>query len=434
MFATSGTSATTKTTSYKAVLPFYGYAAFAFLIANVFLLLSVNDITKHYFQPHTLAITHIMALGWGTMMILGASHQLVPVLIENKLYSNNLAHASFIFAAVGIPLLVYGFYIFNMGWPAQWGGILILSAIIAYLINLAVSMAKSRQENVHAVFVFTAAVWLLTTVIIGLMLVYNFTFPLMKKSSLDYLPLHAHIGIVGWFLLLIMGIGSRLIPMFLISKYDNTKILWWMYRLTNGGLLLFIFVFLYAGNKILLLLPLLAVGAAIILFGNFCYKCYQQRIRKKVDEQMKLSLLSVIMMALPLIFLITMISLIIISPEENVSLVIAYGFIIFFGWITAIILGMTFKTLPFIVWNKVYHQLAGKGKTPNPKDLFSDVVFKWMAIAYISGFVLFTIGVLLKYILMLQLAAVLLLITSLLYNWNVIKLLMHKPIVKPVDQ
>ncbi|MEP6465101.1 MAG: cytochrome C oxidase subunit I [Parafilimonas sp.] len=428
MFATANTGTST-TTSYKVVLPFYAYAAVAFLVATIFLALSANNITKHYFQPHTLAITHIMALGWGTMIILGASHQLVPVLIENKLYSNTLAYVSFIFAAVGIPLLVYGFYVFNMGWPAQWGGILILSAIITYLINLAISMAKSKHENVHAVFVFTAALWLLITAAIGLILVCNFTLLFLNKSSLNYLPLHAHIGIVGWFLLLIMGIGSRLIPMFLISKYNNTKTLWWIYALINGGLLAFIFIFLYADNKMLLIVPLLAIAAAIMLFGNFCYKCYRQRIRKKVDEQMKMSLLSIVMMALPVIFLVAIICLIILSPGENISLEIAYGFIIFFGWITAIILGMTFKTLPFIIWNKVYHQLAGKGKMPNPKDLFSDAVFKWMGIAYVSGFVLFTTGILSGYTLMLQIAAVLLLITSLLYNWNVIKLLMHKPLV-----
>ncbi len=427
MFAT-GNTGTSTTTSYKVVLPFYVYAAVAFLIATIFLSLSVNDFTKHYFQPHTLAITHIMALGWGTMMILGASHQLVPVLIENKLFSNKLAYTSFIFAAFGIPLLVYGFYVFDMGWPAQWGGQLVILAIIAYLINLAVSMMKSKHENVHAIFVFTAALWLLTTATIGLMLVYNFTNPFMSKNSLDYLPLHAHIGIVGWFLLLVIGIGSRLIPMFLISKYDNKRKLWWIYGLINGGLLTFFFIFLYTDSKLLLIVPLLSVAAAIVLFGNFCYMAYRQRIRKKVDEQMKVSLLSVLMMLLPLIFLVVIIGLLLRSSVENINLIISYGFIIFFGWITAIILGMTFKTLPFIVWNKVYHQLAGKGKTPNPKDLFSGIIFKWMSLSYISGFVLFTTGILLGNTMVLQVAALLLLLTSLLYNWNVIKLLMHKPI------
>lgn len=426
MFVGMENTATVKTTSYKVVLPFYGYAAFAFLVATVLLFLSATGITQHYFQPHTLAITHIMALGWGTMIILGASHQLVPVLIEGNLYSNKLAYASFVLAAVGIPLLAYGFYVFDMGLPAKWGGRFVILSIIAHLINLAKSMSKSKHENVHAVFVFTAAIWLLTTTIAGLILVYNFTFPFLPANSVDYLALHAHMGIAGWFLLLIIGVGSRLIPMFLISKYNNNRQLWWIYGLINGGLLAFIFIFLYTRSRMQMIIPLLSIAAAILLFGNFCFKSYQQRIRKNVDEQMKVSLLSVLMMLLPIIFLFVIIILLMMSTKENISLVISYGFIIFFGWITAIILGMTFKTLPFIVWNKVYHQLAGKGKTPNPIDLFSNTVFKWMSVAYIFGFVFFATGILINSTMLLQMAAGLLLATSFLYNWNVIKLLMHK--------
>ena len=170
MTGPGGNTDATKTTSYKVVLPFYGYASFAFFIATALLFLSICNITTHYFDPHSLALTHIMALGWGTMMILGASHQLVPVLIEGKLFSNKLAFTSFVLAAVGVPLLCYGFYMFDMGWPAKWGGRFVILAIIAYLINVAVSMARSKHENVHAVFVFTATLWLLVTALIGLIL------------------------------------------------------------------------------------------------------------------------------------------------------------------------------------------------------------------------------------------------------------------------
>jgi hypothetical protein len=335
--------------------------------------------------------------------------------------------SSIFLAATGIPLLAWGFYDFDMRLPSQGGGILIVLAIIAYLVNLAVSMSNSKHENVHAFFVFTAALWLLATTGLGLALVFNFTYPLMSKNSLDYLPMHAHFGIVGWFLLLVTGVGSRLIPMFLISKYENNRQLWWIYGLINGGLLSFLFIFLYSGIKWLEVFPLLAVTASILLFGHFCYKSHQQRIRKKIDEQMKLSLLSVLMMLLPIVFLIIIIVLLVISTRENVSLIISYGFIIFFGWLTAIIMGMTFKTLPFIVWNKVYHQLAGKGKTPNPKDLFSHGIFKWMSVAYIVGFILFAGGILFHYSIVLQLSSALLIVASVLYNWNVLKLLLHKP-------
>lgn len=417
-----------KNTSYKVVLPFYVYAACSFLVATIFLLTSTEAFKGHYFHPHILAITHTMALGWGTMIILGASHQLVPVLIESKLYSNILAYISFILAAIGIPLLVYGFYVFDMRWPAQWGGWLVVMAILAYMINIAVSMVKSKHESVHAVFVFTATTWLCFTAILGLAQVYNFTSILLPESSLHYLTLHAHAGIIGWFLLLIIGVASRLIPMFLISKYSNVRLLWWIYALINGALLIFVILFLYPGREALLFIPVITVFIAISLFIYYCYWAYKKRIRKQVDEQVKLSLISVVMLLLPVLFLILVIVTLILTSGEQLNLIISYGFIIFFGWITAIIMGMTFKTLSFIVWNKVYHHLSGLGKTPSPKDLFNNPVFKIMAIAYLAGFIIFTLGILFGNSIVLKLGAIFLLITAVLYNWNVLKVLMHKPI------
>ena len=428
MFGASMSTDPVKTTSYKVVLPFYAYAAAAFFIATLLLLFSAPAFGRHYFHPHVIAITHTMALGWGTMVILGASHQLVPVLIEGKLYSNILAHLSFVLAAVGIPLLVYAFYTFNMNWMARRGGEFVIDAVVVYLINMGISMAKSKTENVHAVFVFTAGLWLLMTTVVGLLLVYNFSTPLFAEDSLHYLSLHAHMGIIGWFLLLIIGVGSRLIPMFLISKDSNASVLWWVYILINLGLIAFAFMFLYMLPVYFYLLPVAAVTTALLLFGYYCRQAYRQRLRKQVDEQLKISVLSVLMMALPVILLIIMIISLWVAGE-NIRLVLAYGFTVFFGWITAIILGMTFKTLPFIIWNKVYHKKAGLGKTPNPKNLFSNRVFTGMAVLYLAGFILFVTGILLSVVFVLQIAALLLLLAAVLYNFNVMKIILHKPAI-----
>jgi hypothetical protein len=350
---------------------------------------------------------------------------LVPVLIEGKLFSNALAYLSFSLAALGIPLLVYAFYTFSMGSIAQCAAILINAAVVSYLVNLAISIAKSKKENIHAVFVFTAVLWLLLTTIVGLLLVYNFTLNILPASSQYYLSLHAHMGIIGWFLLMIIGTGSRLIPLFLISKYNKTSLLWLIYILINIGLLSFIFIFLYSDQIFFYLLPAAAIGTALIMFGYYCYQSYRQRIRKQVDDQMKISLLSVMMMAVPVIIMISTIALLLISGQ-NIKLVLLYGFSIFFGWVTAIIFGMTFKTLPFIVWNKVYHHKAGLGKTPNPKDLFSSKLFTAMGIAYLAGLVLFATGILISNFFLLKSGTVFLLITAVLYNWNVFKVIMHK--------
>ena len=429
MFAAANNTNLVKNTTHTVVIPFYLYAALSFLAATILLFFSTAAFTGHYFHPHTLAITHTMALGWDTMIILGASHQLVPVLIEGRLYSNFLGYLCFIFGATGIPLLVYSFFNFQFHWPALSGAILINAAILSYLINLAISISKSKNENVHAVFVFTAAAWLFITTMVGLLLVCNFTDTILPNDSLHYLSLHAHIGIAGWFLMLVIGVGSRLIPMFLISKYNNNKRLWTIYFLLNGSLISFIIIFLFFKSQTLYLIPIVAILTTLVLFAMYCRKAFQQRIRKQVDEQMKISLVSVAMMLLPIIFLIVLIGFLLISTG-NSRLVLAYGFSIFFGWITAIIFGMTFKTLPFIVWNKVYHDKAGLGKTPNPKDLFSSKIFNTMGLSYVAGFSLFVLGILCNNKIVLQTATILLLTTAAFYNWNVMKVLLHKPLIK----
>ena len=414
-------------TSHKVVIPLYVYAAFSLLVATILLIFTTNAFTQHSFHPHTLAITHTMALGWGTMMILGASHQLVPVLIEGKLYSEWLAYLSFALAGAGIPLLVYSFFTFNLGWPAWIGGTLVNVAILFYIINLAISILQSKQENVHAIFIFTAAAWLFITTMVGLFLLFNFTLLIFPKDSIQYLSLHAHLGIVGWFLLMIIGVGSRLIPMFLISKYNNPNKLWLIYFLINAGLIVFIVQFIFFPDTLNYLLPVAFIIISLALFAQYCYRAYQQRIRRAVDEQIKISLIAVLMLALPIIFLV-IILFVLLASAENSALVLSYGFSIFFGWITAIILGMTFKTLPFIVWNKVYHKKAGLGKTPNPKDLFNNVVFKNMGVFYLLGFILFITGILWSDELLKKISAFLLIVMAVLYNWNVFKILLHKPV------
>ena len=406
------------------VVPFYLYAAAFLLISCVMLIFSTGSFQGHHFQPNLLAITHAMALGWGTMMILGASYQLIPVLVESQLQSPWLARASFVLAALGIPFLVYGFYTFHLGWVSQVGAIAINLAIIFYVINLAWSVARSKTENIHAVFMLTASCWLLVTTLLGLLLLLNFTIDLLPQDSLFYLSTHAHSGIVGWFLLLVLGVGSRLIPMFLISKYSNDRVLWVIYILVNLGLLLFMATELNPRLPDLHIWAVILIGGGIGLFFYFLIKAYQQRIRRQVDDQIKLSLASVGMFMIPLVILLVL--LLGAGSADRPEWFLAYGFCIFFGWLTAIILGMTFKTLPFIIWSKVYPHPSGKHRHPDPKDLFDHKIYRYSMWLYILGFFGFLLGVLLKAEFLLLPAAALLIFSAVLYVWNVGKVLLHK--------
>ena len=416
-----------RNTPDTAVVPFYLYAAISFLACTILLTVSTESFTQHYFSPRLLAITHGMALGWATMIILGASHQLIPVLTEKSLFSIRLAHFSFFLAAVGIPLLVYGFYTFNMGWPSKWGGRLVLLSVMAYLVNIFNTVKTGKSGNIYSLFIVTAASWLFITAFLGLVLVYNFTYPFLPKDVLTYLPLHAHAGILGWFLMLIIGVGSRLIPMFLISKYQNNRRLKLIFLMINGGLIYYLLSYYFQFPYPVFIAGLM-IGTALSFFLHYIFRIWQCRIRKKVDQPMRISLLSVAMMLLPLL-IILVVSVYRISGGPQSRLVLLYGFLIFFGWITSLILGMTFKTLPFIIWNKCYHEKAGLMKTPDPKTLMSDRLFMAMGVSYLSGFLVFSLGIFGGYANLLKAGATALILAAVFYNLNVLKIWRHKPML-----
>lgn len=425
MLGPIGNSGLQQTTTYKVVLPFYVYAALSFILATILLLLNTHLVDEHFFHPHTLAIVHSMALGWGTMIIFGASHQLLPVLIEGKLDSNLLAYLTFIFSGIGIPFLIVGFYQFQTGFLLQTGAILVNLGVLCYMTNVLSSIYESKKHDVHAWYMGAAALWLFSTTFFGLLLVFNFTRQLLPNNSVAYLSIHAHMGLIGWFLMLVIGVASRLIPMFLISKYDNKKTLWLIFILINLSLLSFIFLNEINAPSFSLYLPLLISLLGIVLFARHCYAAYRVRIRKNVDNQMKISLLSVLQMLLPKIVLFVI--LILLPKGQFSKMGILYGFSIFFGWLTAIILGMTFKTLPFIVWNKVYHNKAHAGKTPVPKDLFSEKIYDTMSVVYLVGFLLFLIGIIFSSEFLLKIGAFALVTSAALYVSNVFKTLLHQP-------
>lgn len=423
MFTPGQNQGLQQTTSHKVVIPFYAYAALSIFVGLLMLFLNLEIFDNHHFFSKTLAITHIMALGWGSMIIFGASYQLLPVIIASKLYSNSLAYLSFIISAIGIPILITGFYVFDTKNLLLLGGILINIGVVFYLINVILSIYKSKKTEVRVWFMLTSSLWLFSTTFFGLILVLNFHQRILAESSLSYLNLHAHMGIIGWFLLMIFGVGSRLIPMFLISQHQDSKALWKIFILVNSGLVSYLliqtFKIHYTANYFSILLILLG----FYFFGQFCYRAYRGRIRKKIDFPMKLSLIAVVQMILPLIILLIVL---LIFPIQQQRLSLLYGFCIFFGWITSMIFGMTFKTLPFIVWNSVYHKKTHQGKTPAPKDLFDEKVYRAMMISYIIGFGLSILGIILEFYTLIWIGVFSLLISAILYVFNSIKIMFHK--------
>lgn len=424
------------------VLPFFGTGALFYLVLSILLLLSTNDWNGHYFTPHLLGIVHTAALGWGAMIIFGAAYQLLPVICERDLYSPRMAQLSFFTLVVGICCLIPAFWTFRPGWIMLTGGSLVVCAAILYTINAVYTAGTCTRYSIQRLFILSSAGWLLLTTIAGLLLVINLGRPFIFRSHLDLLKLHAHAGLAGWFLQLITGVSTKLVPMFLLGKSTKSRLLYISIILQNTGLLLFIIDGLIgipdasplqghlsgtsAPHGLLhqpfprTLLYAALVAAGIISWLRWLADVYKHRARKNTDWPMKQVLLSFISLLLAILLIPLM------HYSSHPKWVLVYGLFIFLGWISTIILGMTFKTLPFIVWNGRYKNLNGKIKVPMPKHLYKENWVRYQSMTHITGVLLLILGVILQQPIIIRLSLWINLITAAIFITNVLRILFHK--------
>lgn len=402
------------------VLPFYGTGAIAFFTLTILMFLSSFPLMGGYFEPHILAIVHTAALGWGTMVIFGAAYQLLPVICESDLYSEKAGIASYFFLAFGAACLIICFWLFQTGFWMLTGGCLLLIAGGLYFYNVVKTVGKKFWKHIQKLFLFTSACWLLLTMTIGILLAINLQYPFITSHNhLEILKLHAHAGLAGWFLELIVGISAKLIPMFLLSHIKKDYLLQRAYWLINSGLVLFLLDGYFFGASFRYLIYTALVIAGVLFWLAYIREAYKHKI-KKPDFSMKHSFLafSSLLLALALIPVI--------YYADNGKWVILYGLFLFIGWISSLILGMTFKTLPFIVWNNTYRMLNGKMKIPLPKDLLWGKLLQWQFQVFVASLYVIALSLIFENHLFLQVGLGLLFITGLAYVINTFKVLTHK--------
>ena len=423
---------TDKAPSASVVVPHFVVGALGFLTLSVLILRSSASFLGHYYQPELLVITHIAALGWVTMIIFGALYQLIPVVFETALFSEAMAKINLWAFTLGVVLLVYAFGTNSLGALLSWASALTFLSLIMFAVNILLSVRKATRQNYSSRFIVTAVFWLLFTATMGFLLALNHTFTFLDVSNFRFLKIHAHFGILGWFLQLIMGIASVLVPMFLVSHDLDERKLKKAYWLVNIGLTLLVAEWFLNGKGAFKPLSVVLIIAGIVFFLLYLWDAYKNKLRK-LDIGMKLTMVAFTAIALPLILGIVLGFHFYTGKGMPQNLSTLYGFTIFFAFITPLILGQTYKTLPFIIWLNRYQLLVGKKKIPMPADLFSTKIAAAHLWTYVGAILFLTTGILASSQFVMTLGASLLVATALLYGINIGIILHHKTSIEALE-
>lgn len=402
---------------FKIVSKYFIAAIVSFLTLNLLLLINYTDIVGHHFSPKILAITHIATLGWITMILFGALFQLVPVVLEVKLFSETLAEIQFWIYLIGVTGLVYCFWFFETGFYMNISAILLNLAMFIFSFNLILTFKRVKNWNLTGWYLAAAIFYLIVTAIAGLLLAINLGAPYIKIDHLQYLNLHAHVAFIGWVSMVVMGVSFKLIPMFTLSHGYKLTLGKWAFWLINIGLLGINTIFHFEDTTFLyyIFTPMTSLG--IILFLTQMIIIFRQRVRKKLDTGLKYSAYAYMMFAFTTV-LGTFIAFVDYQNITNLTLI--YGYLIIFGYLSMLIVGQMYKIVPFLVWYHKYSGKVGIEKVPVLKEMFNEKFagygFYIMIVAVIGVLISLTFRI--NYLLLISF--IMMFISSLLFSFNMI--------------
>src|SRR5262245_15732272 len=245
-------------------------------------------LTTYHYNQRIIALTHLFVLGWLCSVLMGAMYQLVPVALETKLYSERLARWQFGFHLVGFIGMVWMFRKWNMKQVGHFGSVMAVGVAL-FVFNIGKTLWRARKWNVVSAAIVSALVWFSFTVIAGLSIAavkcsYESVEGLTTAGgmrtvmsglravsafmshfeAINAMHAHAHLGVVGLFTMLIVGVSYKLVPMFVLSEVQSRRRAAVSVLLLNVGLL-------GAAVSVLLRSQWKFVFAAVIIAGLSVY-------------------------------------------------------------------------------------------------------------------------------------------------------------------
>lgn len=335
-----------------------------FLLSSSFYLLSM--IWLFFINPHAnilesyiIGWAHLYMLGFVMMSIFSAMAQLGSIVAETKHFHVNIFKYVWIFLTIGLTLMLLGFY--NNVAYLLYGGVFISTAMSIYAIEFLLTLKKASRKTAITKAMKMSNLFLLLGIISGLIMACGFN-GCININPHTIIKAHIFGLVVGFVILLIMGISIILIPMFGMAKRisDNEFSKSFITLSIAVSIMLISPIFF---TSILEKLSYFLTIAAFIIYLYQLYKMLHSRTKVIHDiwaRSMYVGFIS---------FIISFVLLTFYLFNDDETILKLGMWILFIGFFGFLIIGNFYKIIPFLVWFQIYSPLLEERDVPMLHDL-----------------------------------------------------------------
>jgi len=344
-----------------------------FLLAAAVLIVLAPEALASRWTPQALALTHALTLGFLAMVMLGALSQMLPVVAGSTLpaprFVAGFSHATL---TLGTAALMTGFLTAQ---PLAFdiGIVLLGSGLLLFLAAAAVSLARA-VAGVTVTGIRLAVLCLGLTVLTGVALAWLRSGGGVPPAVEATIAAHVGWGLLGWVLLLVVGVAYQVVPMFQITPPYPPRLSRWLAGTLFGLLLLHAVAPLLP--QIALLVVDTGIAACILLFAIATLRLQTKRRRRLPDVTLdfwRLGMLSLILCGA--VWLAAQISPALADSDVYPLLL---GLLFIAGFALSVVSGMLYKIVPFLAWFHLQAQLQARaGSIPTMKDMIAARWMRW---------------------------------------------------------
>lgn len=313
----------------------------------------------YYATPAALAVVHTLTLGFASMVLVGAMHQLMPVVLVTQLHSARLGTVTYWLLLAGSAGVVIGFATGYRVWLLATGGSLAVCGLLVFAYNVWRTSRSATSRDAVGAAMLAAAMYLTATAAAGVLVALSRRIPALADALGNPTLLHLGLGLFGTFFLAIAGAGHKLLGMFVLSHGVSQKRLRLLTGAVHVGLAL-LAIQTFTGLPLLELAGL-ALIAAVILFLLDVIAIVRKRVRRKLGLPLRLFVLAPVLLVPTALF----------SAVGPAPAAVAA---ILFGFVTLSIVGMYSKILGFLTWQHRYGALVGRARVP----LLGELALGWL--------------------------------------------------------
>jgi hypothetical protein len=350
-------------------LLYLGTAHVALALACMFAGIWPEAVAGFFYHPWLIGLVHLVTLGWITLSILGAIYIVGPLALRMEMPARRMDYVAFGCALIGIVGMVGHFWIREYPGLA-WSAGTVAAGVVYTTCRI---MANVRRASIHPavklhIVLACANFWLAASM--GLLIAIDKVAHFLPGFVLSNVFAHAHLAAIGWAIMMVVGVGYRLLPMTLPSKMPSGPSLYGSAILLETGVLgLFASLLLQTAWALLFGL---AVVAGLAVFAAHVAWMWRQRVSKPVGApRVPFGLLHAGSAGLSLIAAVVIGLILLMMPTSPRTLhaAAAYGVLGLVGFLAQMVVAMEARLLPMVTWFWTYARSDYKAPPPSPHTM-----------------------------------------------------------------